>query len=66
MRTLASPAAIDVTAARYLKALEKAHSPGEAAAKAGTALVHDWANAVLETRDRLGEQTPTEESEASE
>ncbi|MGW0731897.1 hypothetical protein [Streptomyces sp. NPDC002851] len=67
MQTLTSPSAVDVTAARYLKALEKGDSPGEAAAKAGTALVHDWADAVLETRDRLNQQnTDTgEEQEAA-
>ncbi|GHE11459.1 hypothetical protein [Streptomyces alanosinicus] len=65
MRTLASSAAIDVTAARYLKALEEGHRPGDAAAKAGTALIHDWANAVLETRDRLNQQHTGQDKEAA-
>ncbi|MFF4506889.1 hypothetical protein [Streptomyces sp. NPDC001401] len=48
MRTLASSHALEVTAARYLKALEDGHTPGEAAGRAWTAFVRDWADAVLE------------------
>lgn len=64
-RTLVSSAAIDVTAARYLKALEEGHRPGEAAAKAGTALIHDWADATLETRDRLNQQQTGQDEETT-
>lgn len=48
MKTFTSSNALEVTAARYLKALEDGHTPGEAAGRAGTALVRDWADAVLE------------------
>ncbi|GAA3851725.1 hypothetical protein GCM10022403_098960 [Streptomyces coacervatus] len=48
IQTFTSSNALEVTAARYLKALEGGHTPGEAAGRAGTALVHDWADAVLE------------------
>lgn len=53
MRAFTSSATVEVTAARYLQALEEDLTPGEAAARAGTALVHDWADAVLATRRRL-------------
>ncbi|MFF4605198.1 hypothetical protein ACFY12_21000 [Streptomyces sp. NPDC001339] len=65
MRTLTSPSAIDVTAARYLKALENGDSPAEAAAKAGTALVHDWADAVLEVHGLLNEHNTGKDVETS-
>ncbi|MCX4666565.1 hypothetical protein OG453_07755 [Streptomyces sp. NBC_01381] len=48
MNAFTSSNAPEVTAARYLKALEEGRTPGEAAGRAGTALVHDWADAVLE------------------
>ncbi|MBT2674696.1 hypothetical protein J7E95_28580 [Streptomyces sp. ISL-14] len=48
MQTFTSSNALEVTATRYLQALEDGHTPGEAAGQAGTALVHDWADAVLE------------------
>ncbi|WP_411129721.1 hypothetical protein [Streptomyces sp. x-19] len=59
MRTLTSSTAIDVTTARYLKALEEGRRPEAAAAAAGTALVFDWADAVLETRNRLRRKKTT-------
>ncbi|MEU7576798.1 hypothetical protein AB0B50_04250 [Streptomyces sp. NPDC041068] len=46
--TFTSSAALDVTAGRYLKHLEDGLPRGEAAGRAATALVHDWADAVLE------------------
>ncbi|MGW2877028.1 hypothetical protein ACWDBP_12195 [Streptomyces sp. NPDC001233] len=48
MQIFTSSNALEVTAARYLKAFEDGRTPGEAAGRAGTALVHDWAEAVLE------------------
>ncbi|MFD3667090.1 hypothetical protein [Streptomyces sp. NPDC058672] len=65
MNAFTSSNALDVTAARYLKALEEGHTPGEAAGRAGTALILDWADAVLEasqTRqsDTLSAPTATE------
>lgn len=65
MTSLSSPAAIEVTAARYLRALEEGLPPGEAAARAGTALIHDWANAALDARDRLSQQQTGQTNEAS-
>lgn len=57
IQSFTSSNVLEVTAARYLKALEEGHTAAEAAGRAGTALVRDWADAVLETRDRLNEQT---------
>ncbi|EST26995.1 hypothetical protein [Streptomyces roseochromogenus] len=53
MRAFTTSPSVEVTAARYLRALEEDLSPGEAAARAATALVHDWADSVLETQRRL-------------
>ncbi|MFI6089579.1 hypothetical protein [Streptomyces sp. NPDC051218] len=55
MQAFTSSNALEVTAGRYLKALEEGHRPGEAAGRAGTALVLDWADAVLEAN---GTQQP--------
>ncbi|MCZ1019848.1 hypothetical protein [Streptomyces noursei] len=60
MRSLTASTAIEVTAARYLKALEEGHRPEQAAAVAGTALVFDWADATLETRARLQQERAIE------
>ncbi|MGD3111476.1 hypothetical protein [Streptomyces sp. YGL11-2] len=60
MHALTSSAAVDLTTARYLKALEEGHRREEAAAAAGTGLVFDWADAVLETQDRLLQDRATE------
>ncbi|MEU9120140.1 hypothetical protein AB0C96_09800 [Streptomyces sp. NPDC048506] len=59
MQSFTSSAALDVTAARYLTALDEGHRPGEAAGRAGTALIHDWADAVLEARSRQQSATPS-------
>jgi hypothetical protein len=47
VETFTSSNALDVTAIRYLKHLEDGLTRGEAAGQAATALVHDWADAVL-------------------
>lgn len=48
MKSFTSSNALKVSTGRYLKAREEGHRPGEAAGRAGTALVLDWADAVLE------------------
>lgn len=65
MRTFTSSASVEATAARYLQALEEDLSPGDAAARAATALVLDWADAVHAARSRLkvqGSATADEEA----
>ncbi|MFE3185512.1 hypothetical protein ACFXKR_32240 [Streptomyces violascens] len=47
VETFTSSNTLNVTASRYLKHLEDGLTRGEAAGRAATALVHDWANAVL-------------------
>ncbi|MEN8656307.1 hypothetical protein ABCR94_38485 [Streptomyces sp. 21So2-11] len=58
MQAFMSSAALDLTAARYLKVLEEGHRPGEAAGRAGAALIRDWADAVRESRSRQQATTP--------
>ncbi|MFF9901313.1 hypothetical protein [Streptomyces longispororuber] len=45
------PLVLEVTASRYLAALEAGQTAGEAAGQAGTALIRDWANARLKARE---------------
>ena len=59
MKSFTSSSALEVTAARYLRALEEGHTPGEAAGGAGTALILDWADAVLEASGSRQSETPS-------
>ncbi|WP_030565992.1 hypothetical protein [Streptomyces aureocirculatus] len=51
-KAFTSSNALDVTAIRYLKHLEDGLPRGEAAGRAATALMHDWADAVLNASSR--------------
>ncbi|MGW6021194.1 hypothetical protein [Streptomyces sp. NPDC055099] len=67
MQSFTSSNALEVTAGRYLKALEDGLTPGEAAGRAGTALARDWADAVLEatgTQQSAHMSAPAEEAGA--
>jgi hypothetical protein len=44
------PSVLEVTARRFLAALESGAPAGEAAGNAGAALIRDWADARLEAR----------------
>uniref|UniRef100_UPI003F4911A8 hypothetical protein n=1 Tax=Streptomyces sp. CA-136453 TaxID=3240050 RepID=UPI003F4911A8 len=51
--TFTRPLVLESTALRYLGALEAGDSPGEAAGKAGAALIHAWADARLAAQARV-------------
>lgn len=53
------PVVLEVTTARYLKALESGAKPGEAAGEAGAALIRDWADARLRARDETAGRDAT-------
>ncbi|MYR55027.1 hypothetical protein GTY54_01785 [Streptomyces sp. SID625] len=54
-----SDPAIAMIGTRYLAGLDEGKTPGEAAAAAGTALIHAWADARLAARAQLDQQTAT-------
>ncbi|MGX1268003.1 hypothetical protein [Streptomyces phaeoluteigriseus] len=47
VETFTRPVATEATARVYLAALDRGATPGDAAGKAGTALIHAWADARL-------------------
>jgi hypothetical protein len=47
VKTFMRPTAVEATGLLYLAAIDKGATPGEAAGKAGTALIHAWADARL-------------------
>lgn len=53
------PVVLEVTTARYLKALEDGAQPGEAAGQAGAALIRDWADARLRAREEAAGRDAT-------
>lgn len=53
------PVALEVTAVRYLAALETGAQPGEAAGNAGAALIRDWAEARLRAREEAAGRDAT-------
>ena len=53
VETFTRPSALHMLAARYMRGLERGLPAGEAAAAAGTRLIHAWADARLAARAEL-------------
>lgn len=54
--TFTRPSALRMLSGRYLSGLDRGLPAGEAAAEAGTALIHAWADARLAARAELDRQ----------